>query len=364
MKQILRKFILTSVILTSTFAVADELHLTKQQALKLGYQATQLAAPTRSRTTELTAHSLPWPVQFVDAKHTIGNSMAEYQNYAGEAYYHEGSDLRVSPKGAVVAPVDGFLQGDYYSYVTDPNTGEDTKYTKPISEGGEDLYFELTIRTEDGYQFELHHVNAKTLPKNIHDLAVKGGGQVKQGETIGYASLWPMNRLGARYDHIHYNLISPTGVYLNHEYYSADLPDASAPVIKKIFAIYPNQKVEVLNHKLSSVPQEIVVSTYDMKGANMYQLPPTFIELSWNQIEKVGWDFTRFLLTSLGKYPDLRDVYASRLVLSDGRQFSTLGDYNDTEFLLRLKVPSSATLPFTLTVKDVSGNQTVVQLGN
>lgn len=362
MKQHLLKLLFISLITSYSFVFANELHLTKQQALQMGFTKSNFVRQNPRGTADLPAHALSWPVQFVDSKHTIGNSMPEYQNYGDEAYYHEGADLRVSPKGEVKAPVDGFLQADYYSYVTDQQTGQDQKYTKPITAGGDDLYFEVTIKTADGFQFEFHHVNAQSLPKNIYDLAVQGGGPITRGQTIGFASLWPTSRMGARYDHIHYNLISPTGVYMNTEYYSQELGDTSSPVVKNIFAIYKNKKTEVVNQKLESIPSELIISTYDMKATNIYPLPPTLIEASWGADNKVGWNFTQTFMTSSGTYPDIREVYARNLRLDDGRSFTTLGDYDSTLFLFRLKLPATATLPITLTVQDVSGNQTKIIL--
>ncbi|MFZ3231697.1 MAG: hypothetical protein WA160_15925 [Pseudobdellovibrio sp.] len=217
MKQLLNYFVLTSLIsIFSLPAFSNELRMTKAQALALGFTENLKSWHSLS-VTKLASHELPWPIQFVDANHTIGNSMSEYQNYGTEAYYHEGADLRISKAGEVKAPATGFLQGDYYTYVTDQNTGQDVKYTKPISAGGDDLYFELTIKTSSGLTLELHHVNAKTLPKNIYALVSSGGGPIEKGDTIGFGSLWPVSRLGARYDHIHYNIISADGVYLNPE---------------------------------------------------------------------------------------------------------------------------------------------------
>ena len=353
------KIYLLSLLLFNT-AIANELHMSGAEALRQGFRPVKTAR--KVMTTEPAEHSLPWPVKFIDQRHTIGNSMPEYQNYGTEAYYHEGADLRVSMEREVTAPVDGFLQGDFYTYVTDQNTGEDKKYTKPMSEGGDDLYFEITIKTADDFQFELHHINSAKLPKNIVNLISRGGGAVHQGGVIGSASLWPMTRNGERYDHIHYNLLSPAGVYMNPEYYSQVLVDNSAPVIRNIFAIYKDHKVEVLNQKLSGVPSEIIVSAYDMKGENVYQLPPSFSEIVSVSGQKTTWDFTKFFTNSTGTFPDIREVYARNLKLSDGRSFTTKGDYSNTVFLMRLKVPPTATGPLTLTLKDSAMNQTQVQL--
>jgi hypothetical protein len=358
MKTAFCTLLLASILLNT--AAANELRMSRKDALSNGFK------PVKSQRSisayEIPKNSLVWPVKFIDSKHTIGNSMPEYQNYSNEAYYHEGSDLRVSKAGEIKAPVDGFLQGDYYTYVTDPNTGEDKKFTKPISEGGDDLYFEITIKTPEGFMFEFHHTNANNLPKNILDVVSCGGGEVRKGDVIGYASVWPNSRFGERYDHIHYNLISPEGVYMNAEYFSQALNDNSAPVIKNIFAIYKDKKVEVIGKKLNGMPSELIVSTFDMKGENVYPLPPVVIEASWSDSFKTGWDFTQKLLTSSGLFPDIREVFARNLKLSDGRSFTTKGDYSSTEFLFRLKLPANAQSPIALTVKDVSSNETRILL--
>ena len=349
--------LLFSVILGNMLAFASELRMTKSQALTQNYKIpNQIHFNT---THEISKNSLPWPVRFIDSRHTIGNSMPQYQNYSNEAYYHGGADLRVSQSAEVYAPIDGFLQGDYYTYVTDPNTGEDKKYIKPITEGGDELYFELTITSTEGFLFEFHHIDAKKLPKNIYNMILQGGGKIYRGELIGSTSIWPTSRFGERYDHIHYNLISPSGVRMNPEYYSTELIDNSSPIIKNIFAIYKNKKIEILNQKLTEIPEEIVVSAIDMKGENIYPLPPVFVEASWSNTLKVSLDFSQFLLDLNQSFPDIRDVYARNLRLSDGRTFTTKGDYTNTQFLFRLKIPPTATSPITITVKDISGNKTI-----
>ncbi|MEK6628157.1 MAG: hypothetical protein AABY53_05985, partial [Bdellovibrionota bacterium] len=302
------------IFLFTSLSLATELRLTRAQALAQGFFPQTISKKSTTTRDDLAAHSLAWPVKFIDAKHSIGNSMPEYQNYSNEAYYHAGADLRLQQSGQVVAPTDGFIQGNYYTYVTDPNTGEDKKFTKPITNGGDPLYFEITLKTADNLFLEFHHVNPDNLPKAIYELVLRGGGNVQRGEILGTAAVWPVSRFGERYDHIHYNLISANGVYLNPEYYSHAFIDNLAPVIKNIFAVYRDKKVEVLNQKLNALPTELIVSAIDIKGENIYPLPPTLVEATWSVLgsesQKVGWDFTQKLLNSLGLFPDIREVYA------------------------------------------------------
>lgn len=343
-------------ILTTLPVLSNELRLSQSQALSQGFRP-QKKSQVRPGKIELAPNSLAWPVAFIDSQHTIGNSMPQYQNYSNEAYYHEGSDLRVAQEKEIKAPVDGYIQGDFYSYVTDPNTGEDKKYTKSFSEGGDELYFEVTLKTDQGYLLEFHHVNPQKLPKAIRELVLRGGGKVSQGEVLGFAALWPNSRFGERYDHIHYNLISPGGVYLNAEFFSTALTDNSAPIIKNIFAVYKNKKIEILNKKLPGLPTEIIVSAVDMKGENIYPLPPVSVIATTGENKKVGWDFSQTLLSFAGTFPDIREVYARNLKLSDGRSFTTKGDYTNTVFLFRLKIPPDSAGPIVLSIRDSSGNE-------
>ena len=348
-----------SAFIFSIVASANELRLSRKEALAQGFKPFKFSKSISS--SELPAQAMAWPVKFIDASHTIGNSMPEYQNYGTEAYYHEGADLRVSPAREVTAPVAGFLQGDFYTYVTDQNTGEDKKYTKPYSDGGDTLYFEITIRTTEGFQLEMHHVNPESLPKNIIDLILRGGGEIRAGEVVGFAAIWPNSRAGARYDHIHYNLISPAGVYMNPEYFSQPLADESAPLVKNIYAVYKDKTIEVLNQKLQGTPLELIVSAIDMKGENIYPLPPVLAEAAWGA-KKTAWDFSKYFLNSLGGFPDIREVYARNVRLSSGKTVTTKGDYSSAVFLFRLKTPAGASGPVTITLKDSSENTTQVQL--
>lgn len=337
-----------------------ELRMKNREALKLGFKPKQLRIidPVQINWP---AEQLAWPVEFIDQRHTIGNSMPQYQNYGSEAYYHAGADLRVARAKQITAPIDGFLEGGYYTYVTDQNTGEDKKYTKPITEGGDELYFEITLKTEDGYLLEFHHVNPNQLPKAIYELILRGGGHVRQGDVLGTTAVWPVSRFGERYDHIHYNIISPNGAYMNPEFFSKPIFDNSPPIIKNIFAVYHDRTVEVKNNKLEGLPLELIVSAIDMKGANIYPLPPVVVEASTGLL-KLGWDFSQVLLNTVGKFPDIREVFARNLKLTDGRSFTTRGDYNNTVFLFRLKVATLNPGPISLSIRDSAGNENKVRL--
>ena len=348
------------VVAASIQVAATENRMSLTEAIRNGYSRKIQVTRPILQPLGVSAHSLPWPVQFLDAKHTIGNSMPEYQNYGTEAYYHSGSDLVVAREAKVIAPVDGYLQGDYYTYVTDPNTGQDQKFTKPISEGGDSLYFEITILSTDGYQYEFHHVNPEKLPESIFKIVSSGGGQVKKGSVIGQASVWPVFRFGERYNHIHYNILSPDGYYVNAEYLSTELIDTTVPIIKNVFAINANSVMEIKNNILKGWPKELIVSSTDLKGENIYQLPPVFIQAEWlsnGQSHQVGWNFTEGML-----HPDIREVYARNIRLDDGRRFTTIGNYNETVFLFRLKIPNESSDLITLKIRDASGNEIQKQL--
>ena len=75
------------------------------------------------------------------------------------------------------------------------------------------------------------------------------------------------------------------------------------------------------------MPTEIIVSAIDMKGENIYPLPPVSVSAEWSENKKIGWEFSQVLLNAVGKFPDIREVFARNLKLTDGRTFTTKGDY-------------------------------------
>ena len=94
-----------------------------------------------------------------------------------------------------------------------------------------------------------------------------------------------------------------------------------------------------------------------LKGENIYPLPPVSVSAEWSENKKVGWEFSQVLLNAVGKFPDIREVFARNLKLTDGRTFTTKGDYTNTVFLFRLKIAPNAKGPVLLTVRDSSANE-------
>lgn len=345
------------ITVNTQLLVASELRMNREQALRKGFLPQKRFSNFVQPVQMIAKNSLPWPVEFYSETQTIGNSTPEFQNYGGESYFHSGSDLRVQKESQVFAPVTGFLKANYYTYVTNPQTGEDTKFTKPISEGGDSLYFEVTIETTDGYRFELHHVNPKSLPDPIRKIALAGGGFVDNGTIVGRAAVWPIYRFDERYDHVHYNIIDPRGIYLNPEFASHEISDDQPPQILNIYAVVNGQTTEIKTDQLrGGKPTELIISALDYKGKNIYPLPPVSVEVLWGDHQKSGWDFSMLLADASGFFPDIRKVYARNVRLTDGRRISTSGDYENTLFLYKVVLPSEAKSPYVIQIKDSVGN--------
>ena len=171
MKKFIGSLVFVSIFLSIVFAGttparADELHKPESELLRMGYFPFDSFKHYRG---SVRVHSdlplnLPWPVAFQDAAHTIAQNYVNFQDYGDGAYYHKGCDLRSDAGSWVTAPITGILEGGYYSYATQAD-GSEKKMWKPwTGQPHSDPYFELALTTQDGYRFELHHVNSMNLP--------------------------------------------------------------------------------------------------------------------------------------------------------------------------------------------------------
>src|SRR6185312_1912041 len=170
-------------------ARADERVRPASVLLQEGYKPAPAFSPQTSSALPA-EHSLPWPVRFQDAEHTLGNVMNQYQPF-GDPYYHGGDDLRVDAGAGVSAPVAGRLEAGAYSYAARAD-GSLEKYWKPWPQTGDPTYFEVAVISDDGLRFEFHHVDRDSLPAAIVAKLDAGGGRVEKGELLGRAVEFPV----------------------------------------------------------------------------------------------------------------------------------------------------------------------------
>ena len=345
-------------LLLSTVSMANEPIHPRADILRRGYIEVP-AAQARSAEPALpfAAHSLPWPVAFKDARHSMGNTMAQFQPF-GDPYWHGGCDLRVARRAPITAPVAGWVEAGHYDYATRPD-GTLQKFWKAWPETGEATYFEVAIVTDEGCRFELHHVDRSSLTAPVLDALNRGGGRIAAGEPVGRAIAW----VGMDYDHVHYNIITPTDIRVNPEHASPLLPDTLAPrVLDAWMATAGSPTVHPFASGLPSVwgVHTFYLRVAEQKDSNIYVAPPALAELAFDSGEKTTWDFRERLMTELGIAPELLGFYARSIRTTEGQTLRTEGGYGTGPVIVRLPVPTGAKGAFKIRLADPAGNETLL----
>jgi hypothetical protein len=352
---------LMAATLTSAPVQADERIEKPAYWLSRGYVPVAFAAP--SRTGEIApwlAHSLPWPAEFENAAASVGNSMAEFQWYDDDGpYFHGGCDVRVARAAPVVAPVGGRVEAGHYGYSNNPD-GSMEKFWDAWPKPGSRVYFEIAVVTDEGYRFEFHHMDeSKMSPEVLAILREGKGGRVKAGTLLGATIPWP----SGVYHHTHYNIISPSGVRLNPEHYSAVIADLSKPQVETVIAAFggaggtvSGKTKDFGDGHFDSAPNFFAVAVNDRTDGGKYVHPPVFAELRFAGGEHFTWDFRERLEGPDGKFPPIWQFFVESIRSPGGQSYRTAGGFGDGLSVIRLPVPKGASGPFTISVADDAGN--------
>lgn len=338
---------LLSILLFTTFARADLPIASFDDWLAKGYQP----VPPASLAAEFTPPQtkLPWPVKFQDEQNTVANSMAQYQPF-GDPYFHGGCDLRVAPRERVLATVTGKIEAGHYGY-TKREDGSLQKFWRPWPQNGDSLYFEVAIIDAGGIRHEYHHMDRSTLPPEIQGLLDRGGGEVAAGTYLGNTIYWP----GGGYHHIHHNMIAPGDLRLNPEFYSEKILDTEPPQVFHLYAISPTGAVNFAEGNFLFRPTEFIVHSSDRKNASVYENPPVFVGVTFQNGASFQWDF-RERLWQGDRFPVLREFFQLSLRTPEGKILRTEGGYGTGKSLIRLPVPQDGSGPFVIRVEDMAGN--------
>jgi hypothetical protein len=292
---------------------------------------------------------LPWPVSFWDSRRSMGNVMAQFQNYGGASYWHGGCDLRTAPQAWIQSPVSGRVEAGYYGYETKPD-GSMNKWWNPWPANGESLYFEVAVIDEFGTRFEFHHINRDTLtPEVLNALQSPNTNQIPAGTRLGKVMIWPVLAIdGTPYHHTHYNVIQQDGRILNPEAISTAFIDTIPPRIHGAWIREVGQEKAVhevsrgQTYRLASSKQwELIVGTTDQREDDVHIHMPSLISLTNDAHEpEAVWDFTESLQNKEGKFPDIREALAASVISPSGRRFRTSGNYSENFFLVKLPLPT------------------------
>ncbi|MBX2863911.1 MAG: M23 family metallopeptidase [Leptolyngbyaceae cyanobacterium MAG.088] len=168
--------------------------------------------------------------------------------------FHHGLDLLADAGTAIYAPVSGKVaMQNYYPRANTPYT------------------YEVSIQTETGYRWELHHIDETTIPDSVRQLA-QTGEDVEAGTFLGEVfDATVVNTL----PHLHLNVLDPEGYYVNPRQFLPEIDDEIAPTIRGLYLV--NDQGNVVENP-SSGDYELVVDVVDA-------IPPSTIDQSIYRLE-------------------------------------------------------------------------------
>lgn len=167
------------------------------------------------------AAQYPWPVH---TSISIVNTISTLQFYGPMAGFHHGLDLK-SPAGTpVYAPIGGIVDvGYYYPRVKVPYT------------------YGVSIEGDNGYRWEFHHIDPRTVPQEIINLA-KRHGHVASGAMLG--RIYDASEMNAGiFPHVHVNVIDQKGFYQNPLNLFPPFKSKNKPIIRAIYFVNSNYHI-------------------------------------------------------------------------------------------------------------------------
>jgi hypothetical protein len=209
----------------------------------------------------------PWPFEAL----SIGHTMASYQRYGWQPYFHHGIDIRGDEGIPVLAARGGQVVnvGNY--------------------NGGSRYYWEVAILDGDGFLWQYHHVDHTTIPQDVKD-AFAQGGSVPTGTHLGDIVDWPASTFGEVYTHVHLNVLGADGVYLNPLRFLEDLGDDSGPEIQAVGLLDANRAPT----QQASDGYSLWVEVRDLIRHDKFYVPPYHLEVQVDGGEpQVVWTFDR-----------------------------------------------------------------------
>lgn len=347
-------------------AQARHPEVSAQDLKKWGFKAQSRRGDLfRSTTSDVLPYapfSLKLPVLSIFETDPFGGIMHQLQDYSTPDYYHAGLDIRTNPHDIVISPVDGWVEAGYYAYTDEPD-GRSTKYFLSYADVKEgkgkppwgELYFEVAVVDDFGYRFELHHLDAATLtPKMIDKILLRS--RVAKGDPLAQVIPMPGKLQSLPYHHVHYNVVSPQGRFVNPLYISEPVNDQEPPLIHFIYSVSEkacsNGGPTLVDIK-NETSKFIVVETNDYIKGRYFANPPTRLRANFRD-STWEWDFTETLADkNSGRLPDLRDYY-----VQDSCDFRGIPRKasNSFQFYIKVPVPSDYKGSAKIEVFDVYGN--------
>jgi hypothetical protein len=316
-----------------------------------------------------TPQNLPLPMDLKFSSEQFGAVINQFQDWTSPAYFHAGIDIRGEQNQDVIAPVSGRLEGGYYSYV-DEVDGRSTKYFLPLREVLDGKaqppwgksYFEIAITDGNGFRFELHHVDPDLLTESIKTRILENQF-VAAGEVVGQLVVWNRYLLGVRFHHLHYNIVSPDGIYLNPFALSEPINDTIAPQIVALYSpILPGPcgtsfpRLDPAND-LSKLANKgyLVLEAFDQIFGGRESLAPAMLRADFDGQKPFLWDFTQALELPSGQRPNISKMHLYYLCTDKG---SLQPASRSNHFYYIIPLPAGYSGNVRVTVTDQVGNST------
>ena len=220
-----------------------------------------------------------WPFTFVQ----MGHAIQSYQNYGSGtsgAYFHHGIDM-IAPDGTRVYTRSGGKVVNIENY-----------------QPGNDLYWEVAILDAEGYVWQYHHIDRRTIPQAIFTKFAEWqanpqtGGYVPPNTHIGDIVYWTVTSFGYRFNHIHLNILAAGDIYLNPMEFHTPIEDNQAPEIQAIGLLNGNTLV---SGNVATGNYGMYVRARDLYKSTVYYLPPYKTEFSIDGGEWITvWEFHDF----------------------------------------------------------------------
>ena len=304
-----------------------------------------------------TSPRLPWPIKNLPI--VVGNTACTLQFYGDKPAFHHGLDI-LDPAGTpVYAPVSGKIAAGYYYRIKIPYT------------------FEISIKEKDGTVWQFHHLDPRTIPASLLNLASRGGN-ISNGAFLG--RIYNASEMGSGISpHVHINVISPKGRYQEPLRFFPTLKDDVLPVIRGMYLIDSKNRVLADDQKglLSATrgfyPAALIVDAFDVISPSMVETTPASIRVfalldgGKRQTLLGGKDF--YQLPGHDFFSGVSEVYQVKpLLFPDGRILKNQVEISPDlkrarRFLFRFplsktKIPSGVSGLKTV-VRDFAGNQAV-----
>ncbi len=273
-----------------------------------------------------------WPLPGKPA--VVLNTLSTLQFYGPTPGFHHGLDLAAPAGTPVVAPVSGSVEtGHYYKRKSD--------YT-----------YEIAITTSDGDRWELHHIDPDDIPPEIERRA-DAGGKVTAGAHLG--RIYDASAIGIE-PHLHINILSAQGMYLNPFIALSDLGDEVAPTVSETWWAEPkgDRYVEVE----ALVPGEfvLVIDAFDIAPGEFGR--QSLYRMRVRQEGETIFEFQFDALPHPSFLEGTNEIYfLGELKTRDG-QILRSEVQNDRRFLyaVPVKIPSADPPEIEIVTEDFAGN--------